>query len=120
MDTQPPTALPSKRKYQMAADALAAAVKCREQDSPLEAIANCSKAIRLDPEQIGAYLLRASCHLRTGDLDRAIADCTTVILNRPDNKAAYGVRASAYLGKGDSEKATVDFRRWRDSSTGKG
>ncbi len=120
MATESKTALPSRRQYQKAADAVSNAMKCLSEGSPDEAIRICSEALRLDPEHGGVHLLRASCHLRRGDLDQAIADCTSVIQNQPDNREAYGVRATAYLSKGDAEKAKTDFAKWQGSPAGQG
>ncbi len=120
MDTESRTALPSRRQYQKAADAVSNAMKCLEEDAPDETISICSEALRFDPGHIGAYLLRASCHLRKGDLDQAIADCSTVIQGDPNNSTAYGVKATAHLGKGDAEKAKADFAKWQGSPADQG
>ena len=75
------------------------------------AIADYSKAIRLDPGYTSAYVLRGFAYATKGDYDRAIADFDQVIWLNPKNADAYVNRASAYHDKGDFDRAIADYDR---------
>ena len=64
------------------------------------ALADCNKAIELDPKLAGAYSNRGVAHLEKGELDRAIADCNKAIELDPKLAEAYNNRGAAYIEKG--------------------
>ena len=72
------------------------------------AIADATEAIRLDPENAGAYETRASAFWMKNDYDRAIADATEAIRLDPKSAWAYRTRAHAYSGKNDYDRAIAD------------
>ena len=54
-----------------------------------KAVADCTKATRLRPDDADAYLGRGAAYLESGDYDAAISDCKRVIALRPDHTLAY-------------------------------
>src|SRR5262245_16139477 len=71
-------------------------------------IAELSKAIELDPQNVDAYCERASLWGEANDFDKAIADLTKAILRDPSPAWIYGHRALMWLGKGDYDRAIAD------------
>jgi tetratricopeptide (TPR) repeat protein len=83
-----------------------------EQEAAFDlAIADCTQAIRLDPNFVLAYRERADAYTRKGDYDRAIADYTAAIRLDPNNAAAYTRRGEAYNNKGDHNRALADYNQ---------
>ena len=76
-----------------------------------KAIADCTEAIRLNPEFYGNYVNRASNYNLTEQYDRAIVDCDRAIRLYPDNFSSYLVRSEAHLRKENTEKALADINR---------
>lgn len=73
-----------------------------------EVIADCSRAIALDPEFADAYLLRGSAHDKKGELVPAVADWTRAIALHPRDIMAYTLRALAYEALGRDIEARSD------------
>ncbi|MDR1149780.1 MAG: tetratricopeptide repeat protein [Spirochaetaceae bacterium] len=84
-----------------------AAAYC-EQKSYDRAIADCTEAIRLNPEGTGAYYWRAVAYKQKGYYDRAITDCTESLRIAP-NPVDYILRAEVYEAKGDYDRAITDY-----------
>jgi len=51
-----------------------------------ESIANCSKALEIDPKSAKAYYLRSLAHLKTTMFDEALSDCKESIKLNPKDK----------------------------------
>jgi hypothetical protein len=88
-----------------------------------QAIAACDEAIRLNPRDDNAYLVRGRAYQfrnEKGDADRAIADFSESIRIAPKQTEAYYSRAIAYRDQGDAEKSLADEARARqlDASIG--
>jgi hypothetical protein len=82
----------------------AALVKSGQYD---DAIAALAEAIRLEPRDPQAYLLRGrayQCRNHSGDLDAAIADFTAAIGLAPKDPEAYYSRAIALRDRGDAAR----------------
>jgi tetratricopeptide (TPR) repeat protein len=77
------------------------------------AIADYSKAISLNPDNIDAYGGRGNTYSFKGDSDSAIADYSQAISLDPNyaTGAYYGNRAQEYLTKGDFAPALADFEQ---------
>ncbi|HEY7428282.1 MAG TPA: tetratricopeptide repeat protein [Gemmataceae bacterium] len=75
------------------------------------AIADCSKAIRLNPSDADAYFGRGRAYLCKGEYASAIADFTEAIRLNSNDAHAYELRGEAQLHKGDYERAIADFNR---------
>ena len=73
------------------------------------AIADYTKAIALDPEDVSAHYNRAITYNDKGDYDRAIADYTKVIELYPEYAIAYTNRGIAYENKGEHVEALADY-----------
>jgi tetratricopeptide (TPR) repeat protein len=73
-----------------------------------KAIADCDKAIRLDPQFAGAYLSRGTAYFQKHDYDRAITDYDHAIQLDPKDAQAYLNRGIAYVRKRDYDKAIAD------------
>lgn len=78
-----------------------------------EAILELDAALKLEPEWLPAYLIRAQCYGHIGDYVREIADYSTLIRLQPKNMPAYCDRACAYEKLGQHDLAN------RDRATGK-
>ncbi|MBN2474425.1 MAG: tetratricopeptide repeat protein [Pirellulales bacterium] len=87
-------------------------------------LADCSEAIRLDPQDPDAYRRRGVVHLREGGYQResgylavrrqrcfqdAIADFTTAIRLNPEDAGTYLWRGTAHKVLGRLERAAEDF-----------
>ena len=69
-----------------------------------KAIADCTEAIRLDPEYANAYSNRGIAYAKNREFDKAIADCTKAIYLDPKYAEAYYNRAIVYA----RSKAALD------------
>jgi tetratricopeptide (TPR) repeat protein len=67
-----------------------------------------SDKIKKDPNDVGAYVTRASGYLNRKQFDNAIADATAAINLDPKCKAAYLTRMGAYVALRRSADATAD------------
>jgi tetratricopeptide (TPR) repeat protein len=77
------------------------------------AIADYTKAIRLDPTLTLAFNNRGNAYFKLGEDDKAIADYTRAIdLDRTFAKA-YSNRGAAYYGKGECDEAIADYTEAR-------
>ncbi|GHV59522.1 hypothetical protein FACS1894103_3060 [Campylobacterota bacterium] len=75
-----------------------------------EAIRQFTQAIKIDPNNRDAYLLRGASYDEFGDRSKAIADYTQAIKIDPNVGAlAYYVRGNSYATLGDYSKAIADF-----------
>ncbi len=76
-----------------------------------EAAADYTKAIELDPENLGAYFNRAGLYRKQGELDKSLADYTTYLEMNPTDTDAYFARADTYIEQGDYDKALADYNQ---------
>ena len=74
-----------------------------------QAIADSTEAIRIQPDYYPAYMSRAECFYKKGDLKGAIADDTEAIRIQPNNAVAYRGRGQLYSQQGAHEQAIADF-----------
>src|SRR5947208_1519670 len=75
------------------------------------AIADCTRAIDLDPKSEPAVYRRGALKLQKGDNNGAIADLTRAIELSPNTADYYSDRGLAKLRKRDNDGAIVDFTR---------
>ncbi len=75
------------------------------------AIAECTKAIELNPKNDSAYNSRGLAYEAKGRFDQAIADYNRVIKLRPKFDYAYYNRGNAYRAKGRLHQAIADYTR---------
>jgi tetratricopeptide (TPR) repeat protein len=75
------------------------------------AIADSTRAIKLDPKYVPAYYLRGVAKQEKGDSDGATADFNRAIELDPKFASAYNNRGLARQGKGNSDGAIADFNR---------
>lgn len=73
-----------------------------------DAIADYSRALRLDPKFVRAYRNRGSAFFHQGKLAEAVADSSKAIELDPDYASAYQVRAKAYQKLGQTADAQAD------------
>jgi len=75
------------------------------------AVADCSEAIRLNPEELAPYYNRARSYAAMGDYERALQDYTQIIAlsDRPAN--AYLQRGMIYEYLGRSDQALQDYNK---------
>ena len=76
-----------------------------------DAIADYTKAIESNPNDIDAIVGRGAAKRAKGDLDGAIADYSTAIESKPDDADAYVGRGDAKSAKGDWDVAIADFTK---------
>ena len=76
-----------------------------------KAIADCSKAIELDPALAKAYYYRGRAFNGKGDFEKAIADYSKAIELDPKDARFYNNRGLAKQAKGDLEGAIEDFSK---------
>jgi len=74
------------------------------------AIADFTKAIKLDSKAKDAYFNRAGIYSQKSDYDRAIADYDMAIQINPNNEESYAFRGGAFTQKGKYDKALADFK----------
>ena len=75
------------------------------------AIADYSKAIKLNSNDADFYSNRGVAYFNIKDFDRAIADASKSIAIKPKNPGSFNNRANAYLNKGDPGRAIEDYTR---------
>ena len=76
-----------------------------------ETIADCTEAIRLDPDSPQLYLERAGAHSKLDRYEEAVADYDRAIGIDSDNAAAYLGRCHAKSELGRHEEAIEDYDR---------
>ena len=76
-----------------------------------DAIYNCTRALRIDPNYAKAYNKRGIVYDRLGDYEYAIDDYTRAIRIDPDYADAYNNRGFTYNNLGEYEKAIFDYTR---------
>ncbi|MFN2542122.1 MAG: tetratricopeptide repeat protein [Chthoniobacterales bacterium] len=75
------------------------------------AIADCNKAIKINPKHALAYNNRANNKMQKRDFDGALADCNKSIALDPKSPLPYYNRGYAYMNKGQAGKALADFNK---------
>src|SRR5262245_39600451 len=70
-----------------------------------QTIAECSEAIRVDPQDSIAYVKRGAAWSCKGEYDKAIVDHSEAIRLDPQYAKAYYSRAPAWFRKGKFDKA---------------
>ncbi len=76
---------------------------------PQKAIEDCTRAIRISPENAEAHCRRGNAYLVAGELQKAMADLAEAIRLKPDLAEAYYLRACTYLeiGKADAGRGEL-------------
>ncbi|NJL73043.1 MAG: tetratricopeptide repeat protein [Candidatus Competibacteraceae bacterium] len=86
-----------------------------------EAIADCNKAMTLDPTISGAWQIRGKCELELNQLDKALRDTNKAIELNPLDEPAHYVKGEilAKLGKDEEAMASLEkaMSLRNDSST---
>jgi len=82
---------------------------CKEQGQFEQAIANYTKAIELDTQNVEAYIGRGTAYHADDQHDMAISDYTKAIEIEPMNAKAYCWRAGAYRIKNQCQLAISDY-----------
>lgn len=77
----------------------------------VEAIADFTEAIELDPDSASAYLRRGEAYLRTGRPADAIADLTKAIAIDPENATSYTYLGGIQQVHGDLEDAAANLTK---------
>ena len=79
-----------------------------KKDSP-RALADCNEAVRADPNNADAYLLRGTLQRMNLERDAAIADFTEAIRLAPTSSEAFVQRHHAFREIGDTARARADY-----------
>jgi tetratricopeptide (TPR) repeat protein len=75
------------------------------------AIREYTETIKIDPENVVAYISRALSRAKAADIEGAIVDYTVVIRLDPTSQIAYNNRGLLKLERGDNDGAIADFTR---------
>ena len=75
------------------------------------AVRHYTKALKLNPDSVKAYINRAITYRHKGDFDAAIQDCDKAIKLKPDSAEAYSNRGNAYRDKGKLDIAIQDYSK---------
>lgn len=104
-----------RRVLSLDATSKAAHIACAESFEALrryaEAVASCTAARRLDPNDADLLRRRARYHEKNGDIEAAIRDLNRAIKLRPNDAYWVSARAAAHLRAGRRERALVDYTR---------
>lgn len=79
-----------------------------------KAVADLSKAIRLEPKYLRAYNNRGFVYSKLGELDKAVADLTEAIRLDPKYGEAYFNRATVYEQQHNLERAALDRAKYNE------
>jgi tetratricopeptide (TPR) repeat protein len=74
-------------------------------------IADCTEAVRLNPQFASAYMRRSGAKINLGDHEGAIADATLSIDLNPTDARAFYNRGKAQQNLGNYEEALADYGR---------
>ena len=74
-----------------------------------EAIADYDQALRVQPDNMLAYIHRGLAKARMGDFEEAIIDFNQALELEPDNESAYINRGLAKYNLGRSQEAIADY-----------
>jgi len=80
-----------------------------QQENYERAIADCSRALELQPNYHLAYYNRGKAYLRSGRLSLAMADLNRTVAIAPSYAEAYSLRGEAYRELGDLKAAIRDY-----------
>ena len=72
-------------------------------------VADCDRALELDPTCVAARRFRAAYYLRLDEIEKAIADCDAALKQEPLLVDCLGLRSEAYLKKGSFLAALCDL-----------
>jgi len=86
-------------------------ITTRQKEGYAKAIADYTKAIRLDPNLASAYRDRGVAYSYSGDHDKALEDFNLAIRLNPNDPVAYRERGNVYGLKGDDERSLADYTR---------
>lgn len=78
------------------------------------ALGDANNAIKLNPNYVDAYYMRAIIYEKKGDIEKAFSDYSKVIELEPNGKGVeivYTNRATIYLKKGEYDKAIEDYNK---------
>lgn len=73
------------------------------------AIADCDRAVTLDPKNLESYFTRGKAYRNAKDFDRAIADFNRALAIRPASPGVLTLRGLSYYQKGDYDRAIADY-----------
>jgi tetratricopeptide (TPR) repeat protein len=82
-----------------------------------KAIADCSQAIRLDPNGADAFSGRAGAYRAKRQYDRAIEDFNQTIRLSPNEAIAFYNRGMSWERKNDLQRALADFKTFTELAT---
>src|ERR1700730_18942455 len=73
-----------------------------------DALAACTRLIRINPKNAEAFINRGNVNLARGERDGAIADFSEAIRLNPKNAYAFARRCAAYQAKAEPDQAIPD------------
>lgn len=75
------------------------------------AMADCNRALKINPKHALAYNNRANNKLHLRDIHGALSDCNKSIALDPSSPLPYYNRGYAYMNKGEASKAIADWNK---------
>jgi tetratricopeptide (TPR) repeat protein len=101
----------------LALNKTAAGYAARANDRPLHAyaarMADIAEALKLDPDNAGVLMTRATLEAQLGQLDKAIADIQALVDKAPDDESRRATRAYVYAHAGKPDLAAQDMEWMR-------
>lgn len=92
------------------ADALRArCLLLSEKDEDSAAIADCDRAVALDPQNRESFITRGKAYRNAKDFNRAVADFNRALAIKPDSAGVLTLRGLAYYEMGDYDRAIADY-----------
>jgi tetratricopeptide (TPR) repeat protein len=87
---------------------------CINLNKPKQAIADCTEAIRIDPNLADAYTSRAYCLSMNDKLEEAVEDYNKVLKLDDEDAMAYHNRGLAFRKLGKLKEAAADMKKYKD------
>lgn len=105
------SATPGTSAHELSQVYAARAAAWMKDEEPLAAIADYTRAIEADPDNLAALEGRAHAHSAAGRHDLAAQDWGLVIASQPSESESYSQRGHSWLAAGQPNQALADFTR---------
>lgn len=74
-------------------------------NDPIAAVADCQRALRIDPGHVQSQILLAAAHLSQGSVEQAEDVLSRLLASNPNHSAGRKLLAQVYLGRNQPERA---------------
>ncbi|MHC5728875.1 MAG: tetratricopeptide repeat protein, partial [Nostoc sp.] len=76
-----------------------------------EAVDDCNKAVKINPNNDEAYFLLCSARFHLKDYSEAVDDCNKAVKLNPNNDEAYFLRGASHIMNGNKSQGMEDLRK---------